>query len=362
MNEAPKNGRAAGSGAQYDLGILIGRFEPFHDGHLALLRAALERSERVLVVIGSADAARRPDTLPFAAAERQAMIRACLAPGENPIVTFAPLPDFSDDPLWNAAVRKAVDEASPYEGRIALFGCEKDSSSYYLQAFPEWAFEPVPLQYDGLSATALRDLYFDQDSEAVTRFLADEGQPIPGPIRTWLDAFRQRPPYDDLVAEWAFAKAYRERWSSAPYPPVFVTADAVLIHRGSVLLIERAHRPGKGLWALPGGFLEGEERLVDAALRELQEETGIALSKATYRGAPWRVFDAPRRDIRGRTVTHAFLFHLPADEPRPEPKAADDAAFSEWRAIDELRSETLLSDHFQIIQGFVRFLKQEGEA
>ena len=61
-------------------------------------------------------------------------------------------------------------------------------------------------------------------------------------------------------------------------------------------------------------------------------------------------------------MTHAFLFHLPADEPRPQPKAADDAASAEWRAIDALASDTLLSDHFQIIHSFVRLLEQDRGA
>lgn len=345
------------------IGVVIGRFQPFHDGHLVLLRQALAGAARVLVVIGSAGAARRPDTLPFTAPEREAMIRACLSAEDNRRVGFARLRDFSDDVLWNAAVREAVGAAAQGWGldgaAVVLFGCEKDSSSYYLQAFPEWTLEPIAPQAAGLSATALRDLYFDPDQKAVGRFLADAGQPIPGPVRAWLDGFRRGPDYADLVEEWAFAKAYRERWSAAPYPPVFVTADAVLIHGAEVLLIERAHRPGRGLWALPGGFLDADERLLDAALRELQEETGIALPKARCRAAPWRVFDAPRRDIRGRTVTHAFLFHLPQDEPRPEPRAADDAARAAWRAIEDLESETLFSDHYQIIQAFGRLLRQE---
>jgi bifunctional NMN adenylyltransferase/nudix hydrolase len=350
----------------YDLGVVIGRFQPFHDGHLALLRQALARAGRVLVVIGSAGAARRPDTLPFTAAERQAMIEACLSDDERQRTGFVALHDIGDDSLWNAAVREAVDAAAWSWGlnakaAVAPFGCEKDPSSYYLQAFPQWTLETIGAQCEGLSATSLRDLYFDPDPEAAGRFLADARQPLPAPVRAWLAAFRGGADYAELVEEAAFAKAYRAPWAAAPYPPVFVTADAVLIHRQSVLLIERARRPGRGLWALPGGFLDADERLLDAAVRELWEETSIRLPEPIARAAPGRVFDAPRRDIRGRTVTHAFLFHLPADAPRPEPRAADDAAHAEWRDIDGLASERLYSDHFQIIQAFARMLRQGGE-
>jgi len=351
------------SGGVYGIGVLIGRFQPFHDGHLALLREAIQRADRVLVVIGSAGAARRPDALPFTAPERQMMIEACLGTEARARVRFAAITDLSDDGLWNSAVRDAVRDAATKWGLaptadVALFGCEKDASSYYLQAFPEWSLQVIEPQREGLSATGLRDLYFDPAPEAVDRFLADPRQPIPAPVRDWLAAFRQGPDYRDLVEEWAFAHTYRGQWSTAPYPPTFVTADAVLIHRGSVLLIQRGRRPGQGLWALPGGFLDADERLLDAALRELEEETGIALPRTAWRAAPWRVFDAPRRDVRGRTVTHAFLFHLPPEDPRPEARAADDAARAEWRKIDDLASDSLYSDHYQIILSFQRLLEQ----
>jgi bifunctional NMN adenylyltransferase/nudix hydrolase len=353
--------------AAYDLGVLIGRFQPFHDGHLVLLRQALARASQVLVVIGSAEAARRPDTLPFTAAERQAMIAACLSDEDRRRVRFAALRDLADDDLWNAAVRSAVDEAKagwglPATASVALIGCRKDASSYYLEAFPDWTLETMDVQRGGLSAAVLRDLYFAAERSETQAFLADPAQPIPTPVRLWLAAFAERPEYLDMVEEWAFARDYRSRWDAAPYPPVFVTADAVLIHHDAVLLIRRARRPGRGLWALPGGFLDPTEVLADAALRELAEETGIDLDRRTWRRiiGPARVFDAPRRDIRGRTITHAFLIHLPSGAPRPEAKAADDAAEAQWRRLDDLDSATLYGDHYQIIQTFVRQLQQAG--
>ena len=120
---------------RYDLGVLIGRFQPFHDAHLGLVRRALERSRRVLVVIGSAGAARRPDTAPFTAEERQAMIEACLDEGERARVRFSAVRDLADDTLWNAMVEEEARAALQVDGadaaaRVALFGCLKDSSSY----------------------------------------------------------------------------------------------------------------------------------------------------------------------------------------------------------------------------------------
>ena len=59
-----------------------------------------------------------------------------------------------------------------------------------------------------------------------------------------------------LVEEQAYIKRYKDIWADAPYAPTFVTTDAVVIQSGHVLLVKRRTAPGKGLWALPGGFLK----------------------------------------------------------------------------------------------------------
>lgn len=348
----------------YDLAVLIGRFQPFHNGHLDLVEQALASAARLLVVIGSADAARRPDQTPFTADERREMILAALKPQARERVTIASAPDFGDLALWSQAVRGAVSETGlPDAAEIALVGHVKDPSSYYLAAFPEWTFLASPARRNGLSATQLRKAYFDGDPAVVDTFLAETADhPLPDAVRRWLIAFRATPAYADLAEEWAFARRYRAAWDAAPYPPVYVTADAVVIHRRSVLLIQRKSRPGKGLWALPGGFLDSDEFIVDAALRELIEETALDIAEEDLRRSivTTRVFDAPCRDIRGRTVTHATLFHLPADGPQPGATAADDAAQARWTPLDELRGDQLYGDHFQIIQAFVRLIDRRS--
>ena len=75
---------------------------------------------------------------------------------------------------------------------------------------------------------------------------------------------------------------FRAKWSGTPYPPMFVTADAVVIHRGKILLIRRAGMPGRGRLALPGGYVEHSELIQDAAVRELIEEAGPASQRGPY--------------------------------------------------------------------------------
>ncbi len=59
----------------------------------------------------------------------------------------------------------------------------------------------------------------------------------------------------NVVAALTFIERYRAAWKDAPYPPTFVTTDAVVVHSGHLPLACLRAEPGKGLWALPGGFM-----------------------------------------------------------------------------------------------------------
>lgn len=91
------------------------------------------------------------------------------------------------------------------------------------------------------------------------------------------------------------------------YPRPALTADVVFIDVEAsalrVLLIERRAPPFEGRWALPGGFVDADEDLPEAARRELREETGIRGSRLVQLGAYGKV----DRDPRGRTVSVVFL-------------------------------------------------------
>jgi 8-oxo-dGTP diphosphatase len=128
------------------------------------------------------------------------------------------------------------------------------------------------------------------------------------------------------------------------YPRPAVTVDIVLFYRDGgtieVLLIKRAREPFKGRWAFPGGFVDEDESLEDAAVRELREETGIEKVHLKQVGA----FGDPGRDPRGHTVSIAFTAVL---ESRGESKAADDAEDAAWHSV--ARPPRLAFDHKKIL-------------
>ena len=128
------------------------------------------------------------------------------------------------------------------------------------------------------------------------------------------------------------------------YPRPAVTADCVVMTKEEVpkvLLIQRGADPFKGAWAFPGGFMNMDETTEQCAIRELEEETGLKVTKVHQIGAYSKV----DRDPRGRTITVAYLAIIDTPE---DVKGQDDAAKAEWFPITDLPK--LAFDHYDIMQ------------
>jgi 8-oxo-dGTP diphosphatase len=128
------------------------------------------------------------------------------------------------------------------------------------------------------------------------------------------------------------------------YPHPAVTVDIVVVTRGArpkVLLIRRKHAPFAGCWAVPGGYVEIDEALEDAARRELREETGLTVAglEQLY------TFGDPKRDPRERTISVAFLARVAATDSKPQ--AGDDAAEIGWFSLQ--KPPKLAFDHREIL-------------
>ncbi|MEA3460729.1 MAG: NUDIX hydrolase [Bacteroidota bacterium] len=140
---------------------------------------------------------------------------------------------------------------------------------------------------------------------------------------------------------------------SYEYPRPAVTADVAvlrLLELPEILLIQRKDPPFKELWALPGGFMEMEETLEEAARRELMEETGIRAGELIR----FDTYDRPGRDPRGRTITQVFVMIW-----KPEmgmPKAGSDAASLQWFGLNDLPE--LAFDHKEIVADVIRMIKE----
>jgi 8-oxo-dGTP diphosphatase len=135
------------------------------------------------------------------------------------------------------------------------------------------------------------------------------------------------------------------------YPMPSLTVDLVVTaaNESHLLLVERKNDPWKGQLALPGGFVNIDERIEDAAKRELEEETGITAHTLRYIG----LYDKPDRDPRGRIVSVAF--HVDCGDIVPDVEGMDDVQNArwwcrEWYNTNVVNTFTLAADHPQIVK------------
>lgn len=166
-----------------------------------------------------------------------------------------------------------------------------------------------------------------------------------------MGTFVAHPDCAELREEARYMTDFRAAWRAAPYPPVFVTTDALVCWREQLLLVRRGLRPGKGLWALPGGFIDAGETLAACVRREVEEETGLTLDADA--GRTVRVFDAPQRSLRGRIITHVFHFELDGDAAQPSVRGGDDAELARWFERGAIEPQTLFEDHYAILQAML---------
>jgi 8-oxo-dGTP diphosphatase len=150
------------------------------------------------------------------------------------------------------------------------------------------------------------------------------------------------------------------RTSRERHATVRLTVDLVILTvrggRLQLLLVERGNEPFQGSLALPGGFLREGEGLLEAARRELREETGLGDDRLHLE--EFRAYGAPDRDPRGRVVTLAYLALAP---DLPIPVAGTDARRADWTPVESAMACRLAFDHNDIVRDAVEQARSELE-
>lgn len=338
--------------------VIIGRFQPCHEGHLNLIRTALEVGEKVIVIIGSHNKARSSKN-PFTTSEREQIIKDNLLPHQLKRISFGYVEDrLNNNYRWVTNIKKQVyllceklNDDIPVSEQICIVGHEKDRSLYN-KLLPDWSFKKVYNENTySISATEIRKYFFTNHSPELIFG-------IPTPTVNFLKKFKygQSEEYFLLAEEFQYLKEYNKKWDITPHPVNFVAVDAVVYFDNKILIITRKNPPGKGQFALPGGFLDRYEIIKDAAIRELIEETSITLSPETiesrFKGI--EVFDAPSRSERGRIITHAHFFDLSGLTFNFQ--AADDASEVFTLEVKDLHKfkTSFYSDHYEIIESTLK--------
>jgi bifunctional NMN adenylyltransferase/nudix hydrolase len=260
---------------------------------------------------------------------------------DSRIVVFK-IKDTYDEYKWNQNVYDIVHGIIHRGlGKAALFGYIKDKSSYYLNKLEYFTFVKVEPNGKHINATDIRDIWLN--SLALSDISKATEEVIYAVSRTR---------FNRLKDEYLSLCSYKKQYAKDKYPPIFTTGDAVLQSKGYILVVERNGVYGKGKLALPGGFINHDESILDGIYRELLEETGIDARKFSFDLKCVKVFDAPGRSERGRTITHAAHI-VCGDSERPVPKAADDAKNAFWIKFSMLEPEMMFEDHYQIIENLI---------
>jgi bifunctional NMN adenylyltransferase/nudix hydrolase len=156
--------------------------------------------------------------------------------------------------------------------------------------------------------------------------------------------------------DWAFYQKEKVTFGNYPFPETlnFNCSDAILECQGHVLLIQRKFAPGRGAWALPGGFRNQRETFLDCAIRELIEETNVRVPEKVLRGSivKTELFDDPSRSfgIPRNTMAVYMRINPNPDFSLPRANGADDAALCKWVPLtDALNTIQMYDDHKDIL-------------
>ena len=309
-------------------GIFIGRFQvpSPHAGHRMALASAASQCERLLVLVGSANASPSIRN-PWDIKHRCAAVRNVLhSQGYGSKTVVMPLNDYPySDAMWMTDVRCAVERVFGITEDITIFGHYKEGNDY-LSWFPNWKFKDIPstISIDG---TSIRN-----------KLLVENSPEVPLAVR------------EDYVYYQNEAKTF----ASFPHKESlqFVCADALVTCGDEILLIKRAHPPGRGTWALPGGFKHGNETFVQCALRELYEETGIEIDPDSVGIS--KLYDSPSRSCGIPRITKVVWISM---IEKPPIRAADDASDVQWINIfTAVNDMVLFQDHLGIICDMLGFV------
>lgn len=339
------------------VGVMIGRFEGYHKGHHEHLVRASKENDQVIVLIGSSNS-RISIKNPFSAVHRGILIYQNLI--NDPEVEqectfkFSYLPDHPlDDDAWAENVRQLVNPYVDGGCVVTLYGCDKDSSTFYLNMFPEWK-QSFTDKGDDFDATKLRAAWFEshQSGWGLGKFVTSGH--ISKVTHDWLSS---QPFNANLQDEWDFYQKEKKLFGDYPFPETltFCCADAVIQWKDEFLFIIRARNPGKGCLALPGGFKNSNENFFDAAVRELYEETRLNIPPDVlmkcFQGM--NLYDDPRRSLGIPRCTLAVHFDVTEMfEERPIAYPADDAAGYKWVKKNQLDDVASIAydDHIHIVK------------
>ena len=323
--------------------IIIGSFQPFHNDHVDLVKEALKNNDRVTII----------------ALDEKCSVHSPWSPVE----------------VWNMIALSLTDDIDRIDVSF-VENLKYDDSTFYINLINEikqvknpvlWTSEYGNIEYNLVLRTKIPIYKYAIVSDKAIKssqirkdFVSGEPELINDKVHPEVFNYLIQNRNDnaikfiDLYNDHHFSESYKSTVSK--YDPVYMTTDSVVTRSdGKVLLVTRGKNPGMNKLALPGGFLDKNERLENAAIRELIEETKINIPNYVLRKKiiSNKVFDDPKRSLRDRVITNAFHFDLSDYSNMITVEGADDAKKADWYDLRDLNGEVMFEDHYEILMSFL---------
>lgn len=303
----------------FDYAVYIGRFQPFHQGHLASIKYGFSIAKKIIIVLGGYKLA--PSlTDPWTTKERKNMIIRSLERKDLNRLCFVEVRDrLYNEALWKENVIQEIGIITKSNSKIALIGHMKDASSYYLNIFPQWPFLETGNFYN-LNSTHFREQYF------LNTHPVYDG--IPTAAQKFLKTFRKKKLFKQLCEE--------KKFTQFNHDPITKNQLICLRVGNYVCLEHRKEFPGKHLYSLPN--------LNDVHLNYTKH---LITTQNFYK----------QKYDRHASGKHVFFYHIPFTHFFD--LHIDLKKQHKWILLDDLylMEEKIYADHYQIISTLFLSLK-----
>jgi len=332
------------------VGIIIGRFQPFHNGHKALIDKSLAECEKTIVFIGSAN--KLPDFQnPFSNEERKELISRCYTEHSDRL-TLVYLHDKPNREEWTGNIYGYLNHiVGDIDPSLATMYTSSKDKEFYEETL---LFPVATLDAPGISGTSIRSALYKEEGIPKT---------LPGPVTTMLRLFTKTQHWDRMKAEHDSCVSGKSRavLAHAFNNPIEPVVHAVVVQDNKVLVIKRNSVRGYGQWAIPGGFLEKDESTQAGAVRELKEETGVDLMNLQC-GQLAVTVEENIGDLSVRTLGINYLFAVKDDEDIHVDCDPKEVLDWQWVDLADILNETtlLFYNHNLVVQRLMAEMAAES--
>lgn len=323
--------------------IIMGNFQPFHRGHMLLVVEALNHHDKALIIPFTDKISINS---PWSSWEVSQQIEKSLPDYKDRIVCdHIYTVKYNDDLFYTRLINKIKEVENP-----TIWANNYSNVEYNVV---QRAGIPI-VKYDNpltkqFNSSNIRELFISGHADEICNKVHPEV------FKYLIELTREKEDrFVNLHKDFQFSVEYKK--SAKKYDPIFMTADAILMHHDKVLLVTRGKEPGLNKFAFPGGFLDQYETLLDCAVRELKEETQLNISPFELKKClvKNKVYDDPKRSLRGRVITNAFLFDISSyNLDKLTVIGSDDASNAAWYYLSEIREEMMFEDHYDILMNLL---------